>query len=83
MYAQYPANVCKVLAPVMDYIWRHGAADIQVPYPVGRKPKMEGWQQDSGGTKKRYEMAGHQVGVSQREECQGVFDDYLAKGVLW
>ena len=39
--AQYAANVCTVIAPGMDYIWRHGAADIQMLAPVGRKHKMD------------------------------------------
>ena len=39
--AQYAANVCTVIAPGMNYIWVHGAADIQMPDPVGSKRKME------------------------------------------
>ena len=39
--AQYAANLCSVIAPGMYYIWRHGAADIQMPSPVGIKLKME------------------------------------------
>ena len=35
--AQYVANVFRVITPVMDYIWRHGAEDIQMPAPVGSK----------------------------------------------
>ena len=27
--------------PGVDYIWRHGAADIQMPAPVGNKRKMD------------------------------------------
>ena len=41
MNSQYAANVCTVLAPGMDYILRHDAADIQVPYPVGIKNKRD------------------------------------------
>ena len=37
---QYAANVCTSIAPGMDYIWRHGAADIQIPAPVGSNQKM-------------------------------------------
>ena len=37
--AQYSANVCTVMAPGIDYIWRHGAADIQMPSLVGSKRK--------------------------------------------
>ena len=40
MDAQYASKVCLVIAPGIDYIWRHGAADIQIPYPVGGKRKM-------------------------------------------
>ena len=39
--SQYAANVCTVISPGMDYIWRHGAADIQMPDPVGSKLKMD------------------------------------------
>ena len=39
MDSQYAVNVCTVLAPGMEYIWRHGAADIQVPSPVGSNHK--------------------------------------------
>ena len=41
MDSKYAANVCTVMAPDMDYIWRHGAADIHMPYLVGRKRKWE------------------------------------------
>ena len=34
MDTQYAENVCTVLTLGMDYIWRHGAANIQVPSPV-------------------------------------------------
>ena len=39
--SQYAANVFTVIEPGMDYIWRHGAADIQIPVPVGSKRKMD------------------------------------------
>ena len=39
--AKYAANVCTVVAPGIDYIWRYGAADILIPYPLGSKRKME------------------------------------------
>ena len=39
--SQYAANVCTVIVPGMDYIWRHGTADIQMPATVGIKRKME------------------------------------------
>ena len=39
--AQYAANVCTVIAPGMEYFWRHGAADIHMPAPVVSKCKME------------------------------------------
>ena len=39
--AQYAVNICTVIAPGMDYIWRHGAAGIQMPAPVGSKRKMD------------------------------------------
>ena len=38
--SQYAANVCTVIAPGMDYIWRHGAADIHMPDPVGSNYNM-------------------------------------------
>ena len=38
---QYAANVCTVIAPGMDYIWRHGASDIQISATLGRNHKME------------------------------------------
>ena len=40
-YSQYAANVCTVIAQGMDYIWRHGAADIQIPAPEGIKSNMD------------------------------------------
>ena len=39
--SKYVANVCTVIAPGMDYIWRHGASDIQMPAPVGSKRNMD------------------------------------------
>ena len=39
--SRYSANVCTVVAPGMDHIWRHGAADIQMPAQVGSKRKMD------------------------------------------
>ena len=39
--SKYAANVCTVIAPGMDYIWRHGAADIQIPDLLGSKRKMD------------------------------------------
>ena len=42
MYAKYAANICTVLAPEMNHIWRHGTTDIRVMYPVGIKLKREG-----------------------------------------
>ena len=39
--AQYAANVCTLIAPGMDYIWRDGAADIQMLAPVVRNNKMD------------------------------------------
>ena len=39
--AQYVGNVCTFMALGMDYILRHGAADIQVLSPVGSKCKRE------------------------------------------
>ena len=39
--AKYAANVCKVIAPGVYYIWRHGAADIQIPAPLVSKHKMK------------------------------------------
>ena len=41
LYVQYAENVCTVLSPGMDYIWRNGAAEIQVLSPVGSKRKRE------------------------------------------
>ena len=49
MDSQYAVNVCTVLAPGMEYIWRHGAADIQGPSPLGSNHKRERRHQDSGG----------------------------------
>ena len=39
--SQYASNVCTVIAPHMDYIWRHGAAYIQMSAPVGSKRNMD------------------------------------------
>ena len=39
--SQYAANVCTVIALGVEYIWRHGAEDIQIPAPVGSKRKMD------------------------------------------
>ena len=49
----------------MYYIWGNGAADIQMPAPVGIKRKMYNWQQNSGDAKIRYGEAKHIVGASQ------------------
>ena len=38
--SQYAATVCTVIALGMDYIWRHGAAYIHMPAPVGRNCKI-------------------------------------------
>ena len=65
MDAQYASNVCTVLAPGMDYILRHGAADIQVPYPIGSKRKRENLRQDIGDSERLYLKARRQVGSSQ------------------
>ena len=37
---KYASNVYTVIAPGLDYIWRHGVADIQITAPVGSKRKM-------------------------------------------
>ena len=39
--SQYEANVCTVIAPGMDFIWRHGEADIQMTALVGSKRNMD------------------------------------------
>ena len=49
----------------MDYIWMHGAEDIQMPAPVGSNHKMDNWQQNSVDSKKHYEEARRLVGVLQ------------------
>ena len=49
----------------MDYICRHGASDIQMPDPVGRKWQDEELTEKSGDTKRRYEEARHLVGAPQ------------------
>ena len=77
--SQYSVNVCTVIASGMDYIWRHGAADIQMTAPVGIKRKMDLWQKNSGYAKRHYVEARHligslQGGVSENMEnlpCQG------------
>ena len=38
--SKYASNVCTVIAPGMDYIWRHGSVDIKTPAPVGSKLKI-------------------------------------------
>ena len=57
-------NVCTVLAPGMDFIWRHKAEDIQVLSPVGSKHNIDNWQHFRGGAKQRYGKASHQVEAS-------------------
>ena len=39
--SQYASNVCTLIATGMDYIWRHGAAYILIPDPVGSKRNMD------------------------------------------
>ena len=39
--AQYAANVCTLIAPGTDYIWRHVAAENHMLDPVGSKRKMD------------------------------------------
>ena len=39
--SQYIANECTVIAPGMEYILEHGAADIQIPAPVGSMHNMD------------------------------------------
>ena len=65
MDSQYAANVCTVLAPGIEYIWRHGAAYIQVLYSVESNQKREKLRQDSGDAKRRYRKERHQVGALQ------------------
>ena len=62
MGSHYVENVCTVLAPGMEYIWRYGAADIQILSTVGSKINKVVWQQDIGGAKLSYGMEVHQVG---------------------
>ena len=50
----------------MDYICRHGEADIQITYTVGSKLKMDNGQQNSGDAKSRYGEARHLIGTSKR-----------------
>ena len=49
----------------MDSFWRHDAADIQIPAPVGSKQKMENWRENSGDAKIRYKEARYVVVASQ------------------
>ena len=56
-----------MIAPGMDYNWGNGAADIQIPDPLGSKRNMDNLRQNSGDSKRRYEEAGHLVGASQGE----------------
>ena len=49
----------------VEYIFRHGAADIHIPDPLESKCKMENWRQKSGYAKRRYEESRHLVGASQ------------------
>ena len=72
MDSQYAANVCTVIAPGMDYIWMHGAEDIQIPDPVGSKCNMDNLQQNSGDAKRRYEEARHLIGASQGEVSENM-----------
>ena len=39
--SQYASNVCTVIAMGVEYIFRHGAADIHIPDPLESKRKME------------------------------------------
>ena len=82
MDSRYEVNVCTAIAPGMDYIWRHGVADIQMPAPVGSKRKMENWRENSGDTKRRYEEAGHKVGASQGGVTE-IWNSYSVKEVVW
>ena len=63
--SQYEANVCTVIAPGRDYIFRHGAEDIQMTAPVQSKRKMDNLQQNSGDAKICYGEARHIVGASK------------------
>ena len=53
--AQYAANAWTVIVPGMYYIWRHGAADIQMPDPVVSKRNMYNRRQNSGDSKRPFE----------------------------
>ena len=63
--AQYAANICTVIAPGTDNIWRHVAAENHMLDPVGIKRKMDNCQKNSGDAKIRYEEARHLLGASQ------------------
>ena len=39
--AQHASNVCTVIVPGMDYIWRYGPANIQMPASVGIKHNID------------------------------------------
>ena len=54
-----------MIALGMDYIWRHGASDIQMSAPVGSKCKMDNLQQNSVDAKRPYGEARHLVGALQ------------------
>ena len=41
MNAQYAENVCTLLSQDMEYIWRHGPAEIQVQSPLESKRNRE------------------------------------------
>ena len=45
--AQYAANVCTVIEPGMNYIWRYGASDIQMPVPVESKRNIDNRHQNN------------------------------------
>ena len=79
--AQYAANVCTVIVPGMEYISRHGAADIQMPDPVWSKRNLDSWQQNSGDAKRLYEEARHIVGASQGGVLENM-EKYPAKEVM-
>ena len=65
MDSKYAANVCTVIALGMDYIWRHGTAEIKISAPVGSNLKMDNQQQNSGEAKRCYGEARHLIGASQ------------------
>ena len=66
MDSQYAANICTVIAAGMDYIRRHGAADIKMPAPVVSKRKMDNQQQNIGDAKRHYGEARHILGALQK-----------------